>query len=170
MSEIGPRWLGRLGITIEQLEEPQMCDEKMAVVGRAAGRKAQREHDARVAADAVRAFQNGAPRTARTDKARNVLAVVGVLFVMASMSAIVHAVVIILTVAAVVGLVALLAFVTRGLHLPRRRRHVMPAPDPVLTGRVRTQVESVTVQPAIRPAAARGAVRQAGSATRRVVR
>jgi hypothetical protein len=162
---IGPRWLGRLGITIERLEEePEMCDEKMAVVGRAAGRKAQREHDAKVAADAVRAFQNGsAPKKERGPLAIT-LCTVGGIVLLAEMHAILHALTVVLIIATVVGAVAALAYVTRGWHLPRRRRYVVPAPAPVLTQRPRTVVDSVAVQPL--EAARKAALPELGKARR----
>jgi hypothetical protein len=143
---IGPRRLERLGITIERLEEPEMCDEKMAVVGRAAGRKAQREHDAKVAADAVRAYQNGSAPKKEHGPAYITLCTVGGIVLLAEMHTILHALTIVLIIAMAIGAVAALAFVTRGSHLPRRRRVMEPAPDPELTGRTVRTVTSVTVR------------------------
>jgi hypothetical protein len=145
--EIGPAWLKWLGITIEGPEESQMCDEKMAVVGRAAGRRAQRQHDARVAADAVRAFQSGAPAKKEHGPAYVTLCVVGGIVLLAELHAILHVLSVLLIIAAVIGTVAGLALVTRSWHLPRRRRYVVPAPDPELAARTVTTVESATVLP-----------------------
>jgi len=76
-----------------------MCDkqERMAVVGRSAGRKAQREHDAKVAADAVRSYVNGQARPAGktsltpTQYAERVPMVVGGIVLLAAMNWLLHA-------------------------------------------------------------------------------
>jgi hypothetical protein len=71
--------------------------ERMAVVGRSAGRKAQREHDAKVAADAVRSYVNGQARPAGktsltpTQYAERVPMVVGGIVLLAAMNWLLHA-------------------------------------------------------------------------------
>ncbi len=129
------------GITIERREEEPVCDEKMAVVGRAASRKAQRQHDAQVAADAVRAFQGGQPKVRKEHGPAYVtLCVVAGIVLLASMHAILHLLSVVLLIVAVAGVTAVVAWATRGLHLPRRRRVVVPAPTPELTPQVQAAV------------------------------
>ena len=120
-----------------------MCDdEKMATVGRAAGRRAQRQHDAQVAADAVRGYVNGVPPKKERGPLAITLCVVGGIVVLASMNAILHALLIavisILGVAALGGGV-LLARRVRQLSQPQIAPWLPQAPP-------RTEVESVSVR------------------------
>jgi len=119
-----------------------MCDEKMAVVGRAAGRRAQRQHDAQVAADAVRSYVNGAAPKKEHGPLAITLCVVAAIVLLASMNAILHALLIavisILGVAALGGGV-LLARRVRALSQPQVAPWLPQAPP-------RTEVKSVSVR------------------------
>jgi hypothetical protein len=121
----------------------EKCKVTPAVIGRAAGRKAQREHDAKVAADALRAYhgQAAAPRLTATQYAERVLMVVGGIVLLASMNFLLHA--LLISLAVLFAAVSTTAVVVTVRRRKRRLRTVIPAP---LEGRYRTAVESVTVR------------------------
>jgi hypothetical protein len=152
---VGPGWLERLGVAIDRLEDKGMCDERMTVVGRAAGRKAQRQHDAKVAADAVRAYQNGSAKPARqpltpTQYAQRVLAVCGGIVGLYAMNFLLHAMLVTLAVL-FAGVSATAVVVT----VRRRRRTARAIPAPLPAASPRTVVTAVHIQAVESPSSAR---------------
>jgi hypothetical protein len=139
----------------------EKCAVTPAVIGRAAGRKAQREHDAKVAADAVKAFTAGQPQPSQFDKAtrtaQKVLAGVGVVVLLASVNFIEH--VVLITLAVVFALVCSAA-VTVAVRRRRRLRTTIPAPLP--SAPARTTVTGITVRalPASSPRSPQTAARE----------
>jgi hypothetical protein len=123
----------------------EKCTVTPAVIGRAAGRKAQREHDAKVAADAVKAFTAGQPQPSQFDKAtrtaQKVLAGVGVVVLLASVNFIEHVVLITLA-----GLFALVCSAAAAVTVRRRRRRRTVIPAPLPAARPRTTVTAVQVR------------------------
>jgi len=122
----------------------ERCGVTPAVIGRAAGRKAQREHDAKVAADAVKAFTAGQAQPSPFDKAtrtaQRVLAVVGGIVLLASVNFLLHA--LLYALLAVFALVCGAAVVVT-VRRRRRLRKVIPAPLPAPA---RTMVAGVRVR------------------------
>jgi hypothetical protein len=122
----------------------EKCKVTIGSVGAAAGRKAQREHDAKVAADALRAYHNGQPARAgltATDYAQRVLMVAGGIVLLASMNFLMHA--LLVTLAALFAVLCGVAAVVT-VRSRRRLRTVIPAPLPA--ARPRTTVTAVQVR------------------------
>jgi hypothetical protein len=161
---ISPGWMYRLGIEIGRKDDTmcEQCKVTPAVMGRAAGRKAQREHDAKVAADAVRAYAKGsaAPqsRPTPTEYAQRVLMVAGGIVLLASVNFLMHA--LLYTLAAVFTVLCGVAAVVAVRRRRRRLRTVIPAPLP--SAPARTTVTGITVRalPASSPRSPQTAARE----------
>lgn len=136
-----------------------MCDERMAVVGRAAGRRAQRQHDAKVAADAIRSYQNGASQPTAFDratgKAKTVLAWVGGICAAAAVGSGVlgvalHVLAVMLGMAAGLAVLGGAALITRRVRQLTRQPLPYPVPLHQLTPDVQAAIAAGMVE---RPAA-----------------
>jgi len=164
---ISPGWMYRLGIEIGRKDDTmcEQCKVTPAVMGRAARRKAQREHDARVAADAIRSYQNGVPQPRAgafdraTGKAKTALAWTGGICAAAAvgsgaLGAAVHILAWVLGILAGLVVLAVAGVVTWRVQKLSRRPlpYPAPAPDRVLNQRPLTRVDSVTVLPLERAA------------------